>query len=99
MSRSPTGGDLQPRCAILRQNFLAAASPDWHRDRARCSQYAGGCADRLSRSSLLSSVLFRNVRAGPGTASIGENTVLPAISLCGGEALRSLDDGELSREL
>ena len=51
------------------------------------------------KTPLLPGLDFRALRQGPGRAAERDDAVLSALALCGGEALRLLDHGELSRGL
>ena len=48
---------------------------------------------------LLPGVDVGAVRAGPGSAAARDHAILPALALCGGQALRPLDHDQLPRSL
>ena len=54
---------------------------------------------RLPGGALLSGVVVRDVRPHPGAGAVGDDALLSALALCGGQALRPLDDRQLPREL
>ena len=52
-----------------------------------------------ARGALLPGVVVGDVRADPGAGAERDDALLSPLALCGRQALRPLDDGELSREL
>src|SRR5690349_21599552 len=78
---------------------MASAAAYRHGDRARRREHARGGAPRVPAGALLSGVLLRDVWARARAHANREDAVLSTLALCGGEALRSLDGGQLPREL
>jgi GDP-D-mannose dehydratase len=56
-------------------------------------------ADRPAAGTLLPGVIVRDVRSGSAATTERGNAVLSTLAVCGRQALRALDDGELPREL
>src|ERR1700722_6861597 len=78
---------------------MEPAAADWAGHRPRRGQCFGGYANCVATGALLPGFIIRNVRADPGSTSKRSYPVLSSFALWRGEAVRALDDGELSREL
>jgi GDP-mannose 4,6 dehydratase len=76
-------------------NLAAPAATYRNRDRdGRCA-YAGSASDGSSPRPLLPGLVIGNVRESTGGSAERTDSFLPAQSLRGGQALRSLDDHQL----
>ena len=97
--RSRTRSTISRRRATSRSASRRRNTPPMPTRLARC-----GCSRRSESSAwrqdpVLSGLDLGALRQGPGDAAARDHAVLPAQPLCGGQALRLLDHGELSRGL